>query len=393
MTLLSRAKRLLLQPRAEWRRIDEEPATPAQVVRRTLLPLAAVPALGAAIGLCLVGLRNGDAAARLPWASGALLALALYVLAVGGLVLVGLVTATVAPTFGGRPQPGSAFKLAVHGSTAALLGGVFLLLPVLAPLALLAALYSVYLVFTGLPVVMRIPPQRSVPYTAVVVLAGAVVTLLGSSTAGHFLGQGPAGQSLEAATQRLADAARQLEAASEKQSDATQAQPRAADPAGPGPATLPGGDPDSGVVPAPALKAALPAALGALNRTAIEMQGGQVSGKVASNARADYANGSQRLRVELTDLGTMSKLMVEAGATVQGERENASEAERTWQEAGRTLHEKYRKDGTLSQYTTTLRNGVVVEVTGTRMSLDEVKAASSQLDLATLEGLQRRKAM
>ncbi len=401
MILLSRAQRLLLQPRAEWRRIAEEPATPAQVVRRTLLPLAAVPALGAMVGLCLVGVQSGPAMGRLPWAAGALLALALYVLAVAGVSLMGLVVATVAPTFGGQQQPGSAFKLVVHGSTAALLGGVFLLLPMLAPLALLAALYSVYLVFTGLPVLMGTPPQRSVPYTAVVVLAGAVVALLGSSTVGHFLGRGglalDAG-TLQAATQKLADAAQRMEAASEKQGEAAQAQQQAAQQAAaaataPGTPPVAGGDPDSGVVPAPALKAALPEALGAFSRTAIEMQGGQVTGKVASNARADYASGTQRLRVELTDLGTMSKLMAEAGATVQGERENAAEAERTWQEAGRTLHEKYRKDGTMAQYTTTLRNGVVVDVTGTRMNLDEVKAASSQLDLATLEGLQRRKAM
>ena len=53
-------------------------------------------------------------------------------------------------------------------------------------------------------------------------------------------------------------------------------------------------------------------------------------------------------------------------------------------------HENFRKDGSSAQYTTTLRNGVVVEVTGTRMNLDEVKAASSLLDLATLEKLQRR---
>ncbi|MES2186657.1 MAG: Yip1 family protein [Pseudomonadota bacterium] len=390
MTLFSRAKRLLLQPRAEWRRIDEEPVSAAQVVRRTLLPLAAVPALGAAVGLCLVGAGGGAPAQRLPWATGAVLAAALYLLMVVGLLLVALVAATVAPTFGGRGPRTNALKLAVHGSTAALLGGIFLVLPVLAPLSLLAALYSVYLVFTGLPVLMRNPPQRSVPYTAVVVLAGAVVGLLASSTMAHFgLARGlPLDTArLEAASRQVTDAAQRLEAASEKQGAA----PAAGQPPLVGTAPVSGGDPDGAVVPAPALKAALPAALGAFTRTAIEMQGGQVTGKVASNARADYTNGEQRLRVELLDLGTMSKLMSEAGAVVQGERDNAAESERTWQEAGRTLHENYRKDGSMAQYTTTLRNGVVVELTGTRMNLDEVKAASSQLDLATLEGLQRRK--
>jgi hypothetical protein len=34
----------------------------------------------------------------------------------------------------------------------------------------------------------------------------------------------------------------------------------------------------------------------------------------------------------------------------------------------------------------------VVEVTGHKMSLDEVKSASSQLDLATIEAMKRRPA-
>ena len=76
----------------------------------------------------------------------------------------------------------------------------------------------------------------------------------------------------------------------------------------------------------------------------------------------------------------------------QGERENAVESERTWQENGRILHENFRKDGSLAQVTTTLRNGVVAELTGQRMTLDEVKAASSQLDLNLLENLRRSSA-
>jgi len=399
MSVIARTKNLLLQPRAEWRRIDEEPAGIGRTVARTLLPLAAIPAVCSAIGLCLVGIRGGGAAVTLPWSVGALQALALYLLAVVGLAVVAVITTLVAPTFGGRAERARGFKLAVHGATAALVGGVFLLVPPLAPLALLAALYSAYLVFTGLPVIMRCAPKRCVPYTAVVVLAGAVVGLLGSSAMTHFLSVGLGGAEIAlhtpggllrldaagmvTASQQMADAAQKMATASEKQEAAAAQQQKTGTP----PVT--GGDPDKGVVPAASLKAALPETLGPFARKSIEMQGGRVGERESSNAKADYASGEQRLRVELTDLGHMRRLMADAGAVVQGERENAVESERTWQENGRILHENYRKDGSFAQVTTTLRNGVVAELTGQRMTLDEVKAASSQLDLNLLENLRR----
>jgi hypothetical protein len=400
MSVIARTKNLLLQPRAEWRRIDEEPAGIGRTLGRTLLPLAAIPAVCSAIGLCLIGIRGGGAAIRLPWNVGLLQALALYLLAVVGLAAVALITTLVAPTFGGRAERVRGFKLAVHGATAALVGGIFLLVPPLAPLALLAALYSAYLVFTGLPIIMRCAPRRSVPYTAVVVLAGAVVGLLGSSAMTHFLSVGLGGAEialhtpggmlrldaagLATASQQVADAAQKMAKASEQQEAAASKQQ-----AGGGTPPVTGGDPDKGVVPAASLKAALPEILGPFARRSIEMQGGRVGDREASNAKADYASGDQRLRVELTDLGHMRRLMADAGAVVQGERENTVESERTWQENGRILHENFRKDGSLAQVTTTLRNGVVAELTGQRMTLDEVKAASSQLDLNLLENLRR----
>ena len=430
----SRIKNLLLQPRATWLRVADEPTSFGRLLAGHVLPLAAIPAIAGFVGLSLVGWRMAGTAqaVRLPWQQGLLAMLAVYLAAVIGLLLVGWITNLVAPTFGGRKSPLAALKLVAYGSTAAWLGGVFLAAPALAALTGVAALYSAYQVFTGLPVLMRNPPQRTVPYAAVIVLASAVMGLLVSSGVTHFvvrelllpaasLATAPAADEITAASRKLSEAAERMEAASARQQAAASSVVAPAGgvlPAVPGvvpgvvagvagvdgaassqplpgvaatgtpPVT--GGDPEDGAIPAPALKAALPEMLGAFTRKEIQMQGGHVKGMVTSNARAEYDKGEQHLRVELLDLGSMSKLMAQAGAAVQGEREDSASAERTWQEGGRTLHENYRKDGSMAQYTTTLRNGVVVELTGHRMTLDEVKAASSQLDLATLEALKRR---
>jgi hypothetical protein len=431
MRLISRIRNLLLQPRAAWLRIADDAPSFGSVLMQHILPLALIPALAVGIGLCMVGWRPAGAmqTVRLSWLQGVPVMLFVYVSAVLGTLLVSWLTRAVAPTFGGRGNARSALALVGYGSTAAWLGGVFLALPALAVLAGIVALYSAYAISMGLPVLMGSNHRKTIPYTAAVVLAGAVIGLLISSGVTHYAagvmvagdgviaGAGSAAASAQVAeaSKKLDSAAERIEAASARQeavtSDAAVAAKAAVAasaaassesaaattlatsgvaPGGTPPVT--GGDPDSGAVPAQALKASLPEKLGTFTRTEIQMQGGRVKGLVTSNARAEYKSDDQQMRIELIDLGNMSKLMAQAGAAVQGDREDSATKERTWQEGGRTLHENYRKDGSWAQYTTTLRNGVVVEVTGHKMSLDEVKSASSQLDLATIEAMKRRPA-
>ena len=73
----------------------------------------------------------------------------------------------------------------------------------------------------------------------------------------------------------------------------------------------------------------------------------------------------------------------------QGEKEDPTRAEKTWQEGGRTLHTRYEKDGSHAEFKTILKNGLVVSVEGTGVPIDGVRAALGQLDLAALEGLAR----
>jgi hypothetical protein len=57
-------------------------------------------------------------------------------------------------------------------------------LPVLMPLGILAGLYSIYLFYTGLPVMMKTPESKVVPYMVVsaVVMIGLAI-LVGIFTA------------------------------------------------------------------------------------------------------------------------------------------------------------------------------------------------------------------
>ena len=88
------------------------------------------------------------------------------------------VAGALAQRVGGRAQLLKAFQLIAYGATAGWLGGVFSVLPSLAMLGVLAALYSVYLIYRGVPVLMRVPQARAVGYTAALIACGVVAALV-----------------------------------------------------------------------------------------------------------------------------------------------------------------------------------------------------------------------
>ena len=101
-----------------------------------------------------------------------------YLMALGMVYVMALVVDALAPTFGGRKNFLAAFKLVAYSCTAAFVGGIFNLIPSLAVLGLLAAIYSIYLLYLGLPVLMGNPDDKSPAYTAVVVVVGIVASLV-----------------------------------------------------------------------------------------------------------------------------------------------------------------------------------------------------------------------
>ena len=97
-----------------------------------------------------------------------------YVLAFAAVYVLAVITDALAPTFGGRKSQPNALKLAVYSMTPVWLVGVFSLIPGLRILAILG-LYSVYLFWLGVPALMKAPDDKSVLYTAAVVVCGIVI--------------------------------------------------------------------------------------------------------------------------------------------------------------------------------------------------------------------------
>jgi hypothetical protein len=108
-----------------------------------------------------------------------------YILGLGMIFVLSLIIDALAPTFDGQKNPIAALKLAVYAYTPIWLAGILMVIPLLGVLALLASLYGVYLLYIGLPSLMKNPPDKSIGYTALIVVCaivlgvvvGAVITL------------------------------------------------------------------------------------------------------------------------------------------------------------------------------------------------------------------------
>jgi len=149
--------------------------------------LAAVPAVATFIGLTLIGVGG----IRLPVAAGLLQLVIGYALALVTVYLLALITDALAPTFGGTRSRIGALKLIAYASTAGFIGGIFNLIPMLSVLGLLAAIYSMVLIYTGLPVLMQCPAEKAAAYAAVVIVCGLVATVILAGVTSMVVPAGP----------------------------------------------------------------------------------------------------------------------------------------------------------------------------------------------------------
>jgi hypothetical protein len=100
------------------------------------------------------------------------------VLGLLGVYVVAFVINALAPTFGATADMGQAFKLSAYAPTAAWVGGIFAIVPLVGGVVAIAgALYSLYLVYVGLPKLMRPPEDKVIVYTLAIIGVMIVIYL------------------------------------------------------------------------------------------------------------------------------------------------------------------------------------------------------------------------
>jgi Yip1 domain len=169
MDLVERVKAILLTPKTEWPVIAREPGDVAYLFKNYVAILAAIPAVCGLIGAVIAGAPIGAAL---------LLAILRYLLTFVIVYVVALIVDALAPTFGSQKSMDNALKLTVYSATPVWVAGIFLLIPSLSFLTFIASLYGLYLMWLGLPPLMKTPEDKSVLYVVAVFVALIVVSLI-----------------------------------------------------------------------------------------------------------------------------------------------------------------------------------------------------------------------
>lgn len=181
MDLVSRVKRILVAPEAEWAVIEKEPGTPAHLFPSYVAYLAAIPPVAGFIGSTIIGVAvPGVGTIRTPLFAGLLGAVIAYLLSFAVVYAVAVLIDQLAPRFGGTKDFPNALKATVYSSTPYWLAGIFYVMAGLRFVASVAALYGIYLLWTGLPRLMRVPSDRTPAYVATAAaVAFAIMLVIG----------------------------------------------------------------------------------------------------------------------------------------------------------------------------------------------------------------------
>ncbi|MDN7124679.1 Yip1 family protein [Pseudidiomarina terrestris] len=172
---------LYAHPREEWKSIDarHESMTFAlsHILIVALIPCAAAYYASAVLGWS-IGAREET---YLTQSSAITMAVAMYVGIIVAAFALAYLIHWMAKTFGAAPTFTQSMELAAYTATPAIMSGVAALYPELwfVTMAFLAGVaYSVYLLYSGVPILMHIPEERGFIYASSVVTAGLIMLVV-----------------------------------------------------------------------------------------------------------------------------------------------------------------------------------------------------------------------
>jgi hypothetical protein len=411
MSIVDRIKNICLTPNTEWAVIANEADSTGSLIAGYVAPLAAVSAVAGFIGVSFVGTSTFFAGTfRMSLFAGLALAVWTFIGAIIGVVLVGFIINALAPTFGGEQNSAHAMKVAVYSFTPAWVAGVLRVIPALGVLAILGAFYGFYLLYLGLPALMKAPKEKAAGYTVVTIVAAVVVYIVvgavgGLMVAGGAIGSGMLGNiassssrpsqgdvqfdknspmgKLQEFGKAMEDSNKKVEAA-QKSGDANAATAAAMDTLG----TLFGGGKKVDPLDIDQIKSFLPATLAGFSKQgngSAEKSG--FAALMVSKAEANYSNGSKTVTIEISDPGGASGLVgLASWATLQTSKEDDNGSERVSKVNGRMVHEQTRKNGA-DEFDLVLGDRFIVSAHSNDVKLDQLKALVSALDLNKLESM------
>jgi hypothetical protein len=410
--IIARAKAILVTPKTEWPLIAQEPATVGDLYRNYIVVIAAIPAIFVFLKSSVIGMGFGI---RFGLGMGLTGMLVRYVLSLVFAYVMAMIIDALAPTFGGQKDRVQALKTVAYAATASCVASIAAILPfgLYWLIAIAGVVYTVYLLYLGLPHTMKAPADKAAGYTAVAIIVAIVVQFVLSAIIASVIGFGVGGSFMNAAINRSASpdaspasdgvqfdkdstlgklekwskdveaAGTKLEAA-QKSGDQNAQQDALKSMMG---AALGSGEVES--LAPDRLKPFLPESLGDMKRSNFSTQRNNAMGLQISEARATYTNDAGRsVDLEITDTGNAKGILALAGwAGLEGEQESDHGYEKTYRVDGRLTHEQWDRSSSHGEYSVVLGDRFTVKVEGNGDSIDDLKAMLADLDLRGLEAL------
>ena len=196
MNIVQRVKDIILKPTDTWAEIKAEQVTIKELYTSYAMLLAAIPPIASFIGLSLLGFSVLAFSYRVPLGWGISHAVVSYILSLVGLYVVGLIIDTLAPSFGSKKNQVNAMKVAVFSWTPSWIAGILMIIPALSPVAMLLSLYSLYLFYLGLPILMETPNDKAMGYFIVTILVSIVIFILIGVISNSLFGFGRMGRGM-----------------------------------------------------------------------------------------------------------------------------------------------------------------------------------------------------
>ncbi len=403
----TRVRNILLTPHTEWPVIAEEQTQTGAVVTGYVMPLAAIGAVAGFIGGSLVGMSLPFLGTyRVPITAGLTGAVFTFAFAIVGVFLLAVIINALAPTFGAQKDSNRAFKVAVYSYTPAWIAGALQILPPLAILGIVAALYGLYLLYLGLPVLMKCPQDKAAGYTAVVVVCAIVLSIVVTSIGARIVAPAAFGNLGSASSApsspdttfaadtpmgRLEALGRKLEESGAKMEQATKSGDTAAGTAAAfeGLGAILGGGKRVDPVSIDQLKPLVPNQFAGLARRSSNAERNGIAGIVVAKAEASYGDDAgHSATLEITDSGGAAGLLgLASWANLQGERNNDDFSERTERVGNRIVHQRVSKTGGRHEYNVIIADRFIVNAEGEGIEFDALRSAVSDLELQKLEAM------
>lgn len=413
--LIARAKNILLMPKTEWPVIAGEAETVQGLYVKYIIWLAAIPVVFGFIKNVVIGTTWFGVTVHTGFGAGLVGMIVYYGLALAMVFVMALIIDALAGTFGAQKNQVQALKTVAYAYTASWIAGAGVILGVLGSLiALAGGIYSIYLLYLGLPNTMKCPPEKAGGYTAVSIICAIVLGVVMMFVVGSIVGVGmigggfaPGGSvhlgssngsdvtidtnsalgKLAAIGQKAEQASKQMDAAQKAGNANAQAQAAGAMMS----AMLGGGDKVEALAP-DMLKPFVPETLAGLKRTSVSAERNGAMGMQVSTADANYSDDAgHSLHLEIADTGSAKGLTALAGAIgVESSKETDHGYDKTYNQGGHLVHEQWDTQSKYGEYSVVLGDRFTVKVSGNVDSIDQIKGAVGSLNLGGLEALKNQ---